>query len=974
MPSSQQLPTVIQLDTENNTMSSGLRFKPYFHISGSPHPYDDIDWGKRDCLISNMAGEAVFEQKNVEVPKFWSQNAINIVASKYFFGRADKNEKETSVKQLVDRVARTISDWGVADGYFASGEDAENFYNDLTYLLVNQYGVFNSPVWFNCGVDRYTKGNGKGRNYWNKEAGEVQLATDGYSHPQCSACFINSVRDDIESILELNKTEGMLFKYGSGAGVNLSALRSSKEALSGGGVASGPVTFMKGFDAFAGVIKSGGTTRRAAKMVILNIDHPDIKDFIWCKVKEERKAHVLIDHGYDGALDGEIYTNIFFQNANNSVRVPDEFMQAVLGDGDWCTNSVHDKTVVETFKARELIKEISEAAWECGDPGLQFDTTINNWHTCLEVERIYASNPCSEYMFLNDTACNLASLNLMKFRSGVGGFNISAFRQAVRLLITAQEILVDNASYPTAEIARRSHIYRTLGLGYANLGALLMSYGLPYDSAEGRAYAGAITAIMTGEAYRQSAIMAKCLGAFPDYENNKHSFSRVMRQHRQAVDNINDALVPATLFEAAGKVWDEAIDFGNRYGYRNAQTTVLAPTGTIGFMMDCATTGVEPGIALVSYKKLVGGGYMKLVNEDVSLALESLSYDEASRAQILEFLEANDTIEGAPGLAAKHWPVFDCAFKPKNGNRSIEPMGHVRMMAAVQPFLSGAISKTVNMPESATVEDISNVYMQGWKMGLKAIAIYRDGCKRSQPLNTGKETKGSATITSDSELIEAPIIVGRPHRIKLPNERSSLTHKFEIAGHEGYVTVGLYDDGSAGEVFIRMSKQGSTLAGIMDAFSISISLNLQYGVPLEVLIWKFSHIRFEPSGYTKNKQIPIAKSIIDYIFRWLALKFLERDKVLEIQQIIDEEAFEIGRAVTFNHRPPSARDEVALEAIKPRVATSEEQVKPSDQTAAELRTFENSTDAPMCDTCGSMMIRSGACYKCLECGSTSGCS
>lgn len=969
----QHLPTALQLDTDKAMASAGLRFKPYFHITGSPHPFDDIDWEVRDCLISNMVGEAVFEQKDVEVPKFWSQNAINIVASKYFFGRADKNEKETSVKQLMDRVSRTITDWGRTDGYFATAEDAENFYNDLTYLLVNQYASFNSPVWFNCGVDRYTKGNGKGRNYWDKEAGKTLLATDGYSHPQCSACFINAVKDDMESILELNKTEGMLFKFGSGAGCNLSCLRSSKEALSGGGIASGPVTFMKGFDAFAGVIKSGGTTRRAAKMVILNADHPDIKEFIWCKVKEERKAHILIDHGYDGALDGEVYTNIFFQNANNSVRVTDEFMQAVLGDGEWQTKAVKDGEVVETFKACDLMKEISEAAWECGDPGMQFDTTINNWHTCLDVERIVASNPCSEYMFLNDTACNLASLNLMKFRSGVGGFNINAFRQAVRVIITAQEILVDNASYPTAEIARRSHIYRTLGLGYANLGTLLMSYGLPYDSEEGRAYAGAITSIMTGEAYRQSAVMAKCLGAFDDYENNKRSFSRVMRQHRQAVDNINDSLVPASLFEAAGKVWDEAIDFGNRYGYRNAQTTVLAPTGTIGFMMDCTTTGIEPSIALVSYKKLVGGGYMKLVNEDVPMALESLSYDETSRAQILEFLETADTIEGAPGLNNKHLTVFDCAFKPKNGTRSIEPMGHIRMMAATQPFLSGAISKTVNMPENATVEEISNVYMQGWKMGLKAIAIYRDGCKRSQPLNTSKETKGGATITSDSELIEAPIIVGRPHRIKLPNERSSLTHKFEIAGHEGYVTVGLYDTGEPGEVFIRMSKQGSTLAGIMDAFSISISLNLQYGVPLEVLIRKFTHIRFEPSGYTKNKQIPIAKSIIDYIFRWLALKFLEREKVLEIQQIIDEEAFETGRAMTFNHRPPIMRDDATPEVIKPRVV-AEEHLEPTERTEAEMRIFENSTDAPMCDTCGSMMIRNGACYKCLECGSTSGCS
>ncbi len=957
------LTPAVKVQTEEKIKGMGLKFKPYFHTSGSPHPFDDIAWEMRDCIIKNVEGEAVYEQHNVETPKFWSQNAINIVASKYFFGRLDKNEREISVKQLVDRVARTITDWGKVDGYFASPEDAEIFYNELTFLLVNQYGVFNSPVWFNCGVHRYSQGTGGTHYFWDKEKNQAGPTLDGYTHPQCSACFINSIEDSMSSILDLAKIEGMLFKGGSGAGCNLSPLRSSEEALGGGGIASGPVTFMKGFDAFAGVIKSGGTTRRAAKMVILNADHPDIKDFIWCKVKEERKAHVLIDHGYDGSLDGEIYTNIFFQNANNSVRVTDDFMRNYQANEKWQTRAIKTGQVVEEMSARDLMREISSAAWECGDPGMQFDTTINNWHTCLNVERIHASNPCSEYMFLNDTACNLASINLMKFRTGVGTFNTEAYRQAVRIFITAMEIIVDNASYPTQKIAERSHIYRTLGLGYANLGSLLMSYGLPYDSDEGRAYSGALTAILTGEAYTQSARISRQVGAFPDFDRNRTSMLRVMRQHQLAVENIVQKYLPAGLFETARDVWSQAILGGEKFGYRNAQTTVLAPTGTIAFMMDCSTTGIEPGIALVSYKKLVGGGYMKLVNEDVPMALSALGYTDSEREEIEKYLEEHDTIEGAPGLKENHLAVFDCAFKPKNGQRTIEPMGHVRMMASAQPFISGAISKTVNLPEDATVEDIDGVYLESWKLGLKAIAIYRDGCKRSQPLNTGKEGKKE----ENSEVIYPPV-VPRPHRIKPADERSSITHKFEVGGHEGYVTVGLYEDGTPCEVFINMSRQGSTLGGIMDAFAISISMNLQYGVPLEVLVSKFAHSRFEPAGFTKNRQIPIAKSIIDYIFRWLALKFLDREALSQVTQIIDEAAYESKRAYNFNHRPSINETPV------PEVEATDNFAGATENKSDHLTTFQNSLDAPVCSTCGNLMVRNAACYKCLECGSTSGCS
>ncbi|PIY95889.1 MAG: ribonucleoside-diphosphate reductase, adenosylcobalamin-dependent, partial [Candidatus Kerfeldbacteria bacterium CG_4_10_14_0_8_um_filter_42_10] len=865
-----------------------------------------------------------------------------------------------SVKQLIDRVSRTITDWGKKDHYFASEEDAENFYSELTYLLVNQYAAFNSPVWFNCGVDRYDSGSGKGRYYWNKEQRKVLIAEDDYTHPQCSACFINSVEDSLDSILNLAKTEGMLFKFGSGAGTNLSAIRSSKEYLSGGGQSSGPVSFMKGFDAFAGVIKSGGKTRRAAKMVILNITHPDIKEFIECKANEEKKAWALIDAGYNGSIDGEAYSSIFFQNANNSVRVTDEFMEAALNDQQWKTRAVTTGKVIDTFEARDLLQKISEATHICGDPGLQFDTTINDWHTCLNTDRIYASNPCSEYMFIDDSACNLASLNLTKFLNDNGAFDVSGFKHAVDVVITAQEIIVDRASYPTQKIAENSHLFRTLGLGYANLGALLMYLGLPYDSDGGRAIAGVITTVMTAESYKQSSIMAKEKGAFDKYHENRESFLRVIRKHRDATKEINGDLMIPGLKQEAEETWNEVLELGNEYGFRNAQVTLLAPTGTIGFLMDCDTTGVEPDIALVKYKKLVGGGYMKIVNNTIPMALKRLGYHDDQVKDIIDYIDKNDTIEGAPYLKEEDLPVFDCAFRPSNGVRSIHHLGHIKMMAAVQPFLSGAISKTVNMAENSTVEDIMDAYVQSWKLGLKAIAIYRDGSKRTQPLNSKKEEK-------DAKNEEVKVI-----RNKLPDERQSLTHKFEVAGHKGYVTVGLYEDGHPGEIFITMSKDGSTLSGIMDAFATSISLNLQYGVPLKVLVNKFTHTRFEPAGFTNNKQIPMAKSIMDYLFRWLAIKFLN-----------PEEAALVHNALLIGKDKKELKEEIK-EDIKvkekeenPAVPGKGQSPLPPFQEKLEqqdLLTFQNHEDAPFCEECGSIMIRSGSCYKCLECGSTSGCS
>lgn len=898
----------------------GLEIERYFTQEGID-PADQIEWELRTASITDENGKVIFEQKDVEVPKFWSALATNVVASKYFRGPLGP-ERERSVKQLVGRVVRTLGQWGREGGYFASEKDAQVFEAELSHLLYNQKMSFNSPVWFNVGVE---------------------------PEPQCSACFINSVEDSMESILSLAKVEGMLFKYGSGTGTNLSPIRSSKEELSGGGTASGPVSFMKGFDAFAGVIKSGGKTRRAAKMVILNVDHPDIREFIHCKANEEKKAWALIDAGYDGSFNGEAYNSVFFQNSNNSVRVTDDFMRSVILDGDWTTRAVRDGRPMETFRARQLFREIAEAAHLCGDPGLQFDTTINAWHTCPNSGRINASNPCSEYMFLDDTACNLASLNLMRFLDENGDFDVEAFCKAVELTILAQEIIVDNARYPTEKIAENSHIYRPLGLGFANLGALLMSRGLPYDSEEGRAYAGAITAIMSGHAYYTSArIAAEHGGPCRGYAPNREPFLNVIRKHRRAVDEVvKPGLIPEYMRLAAQGAWDRALELGEKHGYRNSQVTVLAPTGTIAFMMDCDTTGIEPDIALVKYKKLVGGGMLKIVNNTVPQALARLGYDEKQIAKIIDYIDENETIEGAPGLKEEHLPVFDCAFKPAQGTRSIHWMGHVRMMAACQPFLSGAISKTVNLPNDATVEDIEQVYLEAWKLGLKAIAVYRDGCKRSQPLNTSKEGPRKQ---------EAP---ARAQRRKLPDERKAITHKFSIGGHEGYLTVGLYEDGTPGELFIVMAKEGSVVSGLMDSFATAVSLALQYGVPLRVLVDKFSHTRFEPSGFTNNPDIPIAKSITDYIFRWLALKFLP-----------SEESGIPGAASPADPAPATPANAPSTESKSATNGAGAVAMNPSVLTSL----FLNQADAPPCPVCGSITVRNGACYKCLNCGATTGCS
>ncbi|MGH9402032.1 MAG: vitamin B12-dependent ribonucleotide reductase, partial [Terriglobia bacterium] len=852
----------------------GVVFRRFFTKPGV-HPFDEVEWELRTASIQNEKGKTIFEQRNVEAPKDWSMTATNIVASKYFHGKLGTPERESSVRQLVSRVADTIAEWGVEGAYFRGAEDAQAFCDELTHLLVRQKAAFNSPVWFNCGLwhkyQRSSRGTGW---YWDPATSEVKKETEAYRHPQCSACFINSVNDDLESILTLAKTEGMLFKWGSGTGTNLSPIRSSTETLSGGGIASGPLSFMKGYDAFAGVIKSGGKTRRAAKMVILNIDHPDVVDFIDCKAKEERKAWTLVDAGYDSSLDGEAYSSIFFQNANNSVRVTDDFMKAVVNDQDWQTRRVTGGEPMNTYRARDLMNKIAEAAWQCGDPGMQFDTTINKWHTSKATARINASNPCSEYMFLDDSACNLASLNLLKFLTSDGKFDVEAFRHAVDVIITAQEIIVDNASYPTERITRNSHDFRPLGLGYANLGALLMATGLPYDSDAGRDSAAIITAVMHGQAYLSSSRIAAEVGPFAGFAANRDSFLEVISMHRNAVSAVNPRNVPEALAEAAKKIWDECLQSGMKHGYRNAQVTVLAPTGTIGFMMDCDTTGIEPDLALVKYKKLVGGGLIKIVNNVVPTSLLKLGYSDQQAAEIVNYIDQRGTIEGAPHLKPEHLPVFDCSLKPANGKRAIHYMGHVRMMAAVQPFISGAISKTVNLPEEATAEDVANAFTESWRLGIKAIAVYRDGSKRTQPLNTSdakpKEQVSGARDQAPEKAVGAPLAAlsqvaaaaagapaqsARPFRRKLADERQAITHKFSVGGHEGYITVGLYEGGMPGEIFITMAKEGSTVSGLMDSFATAVSLALQYGVPLRVLCDKFSHTRFEPSGWSSNRDI-----------------------------------------------------------------------------------------------------------------------
>ena len=968
----------------NKKRAPGLQFRRHFTKPGVS-PYDEIEWELRLAQITDAQGNTIFEQKDVETPKDWSITATNIVASKYLHGHVGTPERETGVRQLITRVAETIRDWGTNDGYFRSAEDASTFHDELAHLLLRQYAAFNSPVWFNVGCDRIEPNSDAQNWHWNQTSSTVEFGAVGYTKPQCSACFINSVKDSLDSILTLAKTEGMLFKWGSGTGSNLSPLRSSAEGLSGGGTASGPLSFMRGFDAFAGVIKSGGKTRRAAKMVILNIDHPDIEDFIACKSKEEAKAWALIDAGYDGSSpDSDAYSSIFFQNANNSVRVTDDFMYAVVRDTDFSTRSVRTGNVVKTYKARDLMNKLSDATWRCGDPGMQYDTTTNRWHTSKNTDRINASNPCSEYMFLDDSACNLSSMNLLKFAPN-GTFDVPAYRQAVDILITAQEILVDNAGYPTESIGKNSHDYRPLGLGYANLGALLMASGLPYDSDAGRDYAACVTAIMCGEAYLQSSRIAEQgpalnpasdtiqqrMGlshtdtmpgaACPGWYINREPFLDVIRMHRASVNNINKSNVPAHLYEGSKTCWDEALAHGEKFGYRNAQVTVLAPTGTIGFMMDCDTTGIEPDLALVKYKKLVGGGMIKIVNQTVPSSLFKLGYTHDQADAIVSYIDATGTIEGAPHVKDEHLAIFDCSFKPAKGTRFIHYNGHIKMMAAAQPFISGAISKTVNLPESASVDEITEVYIESWKLGLKAVAVYRDGCKKSQPLSaagtkTALSKKGDAAdAVAAAALDDNPNGPPRAVRHRLQEERASITHKFNVGGHEGYITVGLYPDGMPGELFITMAKEGSTVSGLMDSFACATSLALQHGVPLKLFCEKFAHTRFEPSGWSSNPEIGFAKSIMDYIFRWLHLRFLtgQQGNLFESLRLRSTAPGVEGASPTAEGRQPTAGS-----------------VHAADQLAGII----DLGDAPTCSFCGSIMTRNGSCYRCGSCGSTSGCS
>jgi ribonucleoside-diphosphate reductase alpha chain len=1164
--------------------ATGLSFSRHFTRPGIS-PFEEITWEFRDAVIQDYKGRTIFEQKNVEVPADWSMTATNIVASKYLHGQVGTAERESGVRALITRVAESIRDWGIRGGYFATPADGATFFAELCHLLLNQKVAFNSPVWFNVGCDRLEPDSDAQNWHWNPATGQVEFSVTGYSKPQCSACFINSVQDSLDSILTLAKTEGMLFKWGSGAGSNLSSIRGSMETLSGGGTASGPLSFMRGFDAFAGVIKSGGKTRRAAKMVVLNIDHPDIEDFIECKVKEEKKAWHLVQAGYDGSgPDSEAYSSIFFQNANNSVRVTDEFMHAVESDGAFCTRAVKGREPVKQYRARDLMHKIAEATWQCGDPGMQYDTTINRWHTSKNTARINASNPCSEYMFLDDSACNLASFNLLKFLTPGGQFDIPAYRHAIATVTTAMEIIVDSAGYPTEMIAKNSHDYRPLGLGYANLGALLMAFGLPYDSDAGRDFAATLTAILCGDAYWQSARIAESCaplgaatpitqsassagGACPGFYVNREPFLDVIRMHRAEVNNIGEptpasprmmaepfhVLQLTSLIAASRHAWDGALAQGEKHGFRNSQVTVLAPTGTIGFMMDCDTTGVEPDLALVKYKKLVGGGMIKIVNNTVPSALIKLGYDEAQVNAIVSYIDATGTIEGAPGIRAEHLAVFDCSFKPAKGTRSIHYMGHIKMMAATQPFLSGAISKTVNLPQDCTADDIAEAYMEAWRQGIKAVAIYRDNSKGTQPLNVSAQTDdkkgtravaaavvvaGSAggspegprtspeaahhleaasaralTLEAANAALEAHIRAlteastqnadsldshapPRAVRHRLPSERASVTHKFALAGHEGYITVGLYPNGQPGEIFIRMAKEGSTVSGLMDSFATAISISLQHGVPLKVLCEKFAHTRFEPSGWTGNPEIGYAKSIMDYIFRWIQIRFLSGHQLdlfaglnpttptaaaptpaapeapasllssrseaegpaaspstlgpldaVILSEVPERAAGESNGAqskgprispeapqqsvssIASNcHSTLSAASDATPRTILQREARahlslSDENIydnaprghyedrsapqggiapdlaarsglgslssrngvegpasdlQPEDRglyaPAEAMRAMYDMGDAPSCATCGAIMTRSGSCYRCMSCGSTSGCS
>ncbi len=930
------------------TTSKGLVIERRFSTEGV-HPFDEFEWETRDALIGDPAAPA-FEQRGIEFPTTWSQNATNIVAQKYFRGRIGSPERESSVKQMVGRVAGTIAQWGRDGGYFASEADGDAFEAELTSILVNQKAAFNSPVWFNVGFEE---------------------------HPQCSACFILSVEDTMESILEWNTKEGTIFRGGSGSGINLSNIRGSNEHLGKGGTASGPVSFMRGADAWAGTIKSGGKTRRAAKMVVLDVDHPDIEHFIRCKADEEEKAGALRDAGFDMSIDGEGFTSIQYQNANNSVRVTDSFMEMVETDGQWkLVNRVGGDTAKE-LPATDLMHQISEAAWKCADPGVQYDTTINNWHTCPESGRINASNPCSEYMHVDDSACNLASLNLMRFRNEDGTFDVADFEHAVDIVLLAQEIVVSPSSYPTEEIGDNARAFRQLGLGYANLGALLMSDGVPYDSDEGRAVAAAITALMTGRGYRRSAEIAAAIGPYDEYGKNREPHNKVMRMHRDASYEIPDGFVEEPLLAAARQSWEDAVELGERHGYRNAQATVLAPTGTISFLMDCDTTGIEPDFSLVKFKELVGGGQMTIVNQSVPLALRTLGYNEPEIEQIEAHIASESTIIGAPALKDEHLPVFDVAV----GERAISHTGHIDMMAATQPFISGAISKTVNLPETATVEDIADAYTRGWKGGLKALAIYRDGSKTAQALRTdAQDSKG------ESEEEDAP----KPLRRKMPRERESITHKFNIAGHEGYITAGKYEDGTLGEMFLTdIGKEGSTMRGLMNAFATAISVGLQYGVPLETFVRKFSYMRFEPEGITRNPEIPFAKSLPDYMMRWLASRFIDDEATLEDLGILTAEIRakrEAQQALPITQEGPKPTNGGNGKSSNGHTEGNGNggAAIPSGESQAPTKAFTETPPVipakmeglelgPACDQCGGMMQRTGSCYTCSSCGNNTGC-
>ena len=1025
---------------------TGLTFTPYFTKSGV-HPYDLLEWERRDAAIYNEKGDVIFKQEQVEVPVNWTQLATDIAASKYFRKAGVPGaEAEDSTRQLVTRVARTLRRVGEEfGGYFATPEDAETFEMELTHILVTQRGAFNSPVWFNCGLwHEYNIEGGGGNYHWDRDTETVKVTANAYQHPQNSACFIQSVDDSLDSMLELQRAEVRLFKYGSGTGSNFSKVRARGELLSGGGESSGVLSFLEGFDRWAGSIKSGGTTRRAAKMVILDMDHPEISDYIDWKLREEDKAKALIAAGYPADFNGEAYSTVSGQNSNNSVRITDEFMNAYLQGNSWKTTYRTTGEVADEYDARTLMEKIAHAAWACADPGVQFDSTIQKWHTCKNTDRIHASNPCSEYLFLDDSACNLASINLVKFLNDDGSFDIEGFRATVRVFATAMEIIVDLSSYPTANIAQRSHEYRPLGLGYANLGALLMRLGIPYDSEQACAYGGAITAILSGHGYRTSAEIAGSVGAFDGYENNQDSMLDVMRMHREAAYNIDPAVCLSDLFEAAKADWDLCVEKGEQFGYRNSQISVIAPTGTISFLMDCDTTGIEPEFALVKFKKLAGGGYMKIVNQSVRAALDNLDYtlqqteaiitylvgtgtfegaphinpdtlkrkgftqedidrvagmlptafdlnlafspgflgdeclerlgigkeeaadpnfeilptlgfteDEISKAE--EFICGTGTVEGAPHLSPTHYAVFDCAVQcGKHGTRYINHMGPVKLMAAVQPFISGAISKTVNIPHNATVDDIKTLYVEAWRQGVKCLAVYRDGSKGSQPLSTrSQQDSDSEKIDVTAQNLET-LLDDRPIRKRLADTRPSLTHKFSVGGHEGYITVGLYEDGSPGEVFLRMSKEGTVVSGLMDSIAVLTSIALQYGVPLESLVNKFSHVQFEPSGFTSNTDIPMAKSIIDYVFRWLGKRFLSQEPPEGIDMLnLDEQIMASEESSPYEHGSNGDTD------------SWEER---------EKQIMLQHADSPPCLECGALMLRSGVCYRCPNCGATSGCS